>query len=40
MSTMGEATLHHAVCIYCDTLVELFERETGLVTQMPRVIFT
>lgn len=26
--------------IYCDDLRELFERETGLVTQMPRVIFT
>ncbi len=26
--------------IYCDGLRELFERETGLVTQMPRVIFT
>ncbi len=25
--------------IYCDTLVELFERETGLATRMPRVTF-
>ena len=35
--TITEVSKH--TDIYCDTLVELFERETGLATRLPRVIF-